>query len=54
MNGQLGEARERYEALLANPTHIEEVLQAGAEKARKESREFIGKLREAVGIRPIR
>lgn len=54
VNGQLGEARERYEALLANPTHIEEVLQAGAEKARKESREFIGKLREAVGIRPIR
>ena len=54
VNGQLGEARERYEALLANPAYIEEVLQAGAEKARKESREFIGKLREAVGIRPIR
>ncbi|RYZ93754.1 MAG: tryptophan--tRNA ligase, partial [Moraxellaceae bacterium] len=29
INTQVGEAREKYEALLANPTHIEEILQAG-------------------------
>jgi len=54
INGQLGEARERYEALLANPAHIEEVLQAGAEKARAHSRPLLARVREAVGIKPIR
>lgn len=54
INGQLGEARERYEALLANPAHIEEVLQAGAQKARAYSKPLLEKVREAVGIRPIR
>ena len=53
INGQVAEARERYESLLANPTHIEDVLQAGAEKARSYSRPFLEKLREAVGIRRI-
>ena len=54
INGQLAEARERYESLLANPTHIEEVLQAGAAKARAYSRPLLDKVRDAVGIRPIR
>lgn len=53
INGQLGEARERYEALLANPAHIEEVLQAGAQKARTYSQPLLEKLRAAVGIKPI-
>lgn len=53
INGQLGEARERYEALLANPAHIEEVLQAGAQKARGYSQPLLEKLRAAVGIKPI-
>ncbi len=53
INGQLGEARERYEALMANPAHIEEVLQAGAKKARAQSQPLLEKLRYAVGIRPI-
>ncbi len=53
VNGQLGEARERYEALMANPAHIEEVLQAGAKKARAQSQPLLEKLRYAVGIRPI-
>ena len=53
INGQLGEARERYEALLANPAHIEEVLQAGALKARAYSQPLLEKLRAAVGIKPI-
>jgi len=54
INGQLGEARERYEALLANPAHIEEVLQKGAAKARAYSQPLLEKVREAVGIRKIK
>jgi len=53
VNGELKEARERYEALLADPGHIENVLQQGAEKARAYSRPFLAELRESVGIRPI-
>jgi len=54
INGQLGEAREKYESLLANPTHIEEVLQNGAAKARAYSQPLLEKVREAVGIRKIK
>ena len=53
INGQVGEARERYEALLANPAQIEVELEKGAEKARAYSAPFLKKLREAVGIRKI-
>jgi tryptophanyl-tRNA synthetase len=53
INEQVGEAREKYEALLANPTHIEEVLQAGAEKARAHSKPLLEKVRAAVGIKKI-
>lgn len=53
INGQVGEAREKYEALLANPKHIEEVLQVGAEKARAHSKPLLEKVRAAVGIKKI-
>ncbi len=53
INGQIGEARERYEALLANPADIEVALRQGAEKARAEAGPFMARLREAVGIRPL-
>src|SRR5690606_34968382 len=53
VNGQLGEARERYNALLENPAHIEEVLQQGAAKARTHSKPLLEKVRSAVGIRPL-
>jgi tryptophanyl-tRNA synthetase len=53
INNQVGEAREKYESLLANPVYIEEVLQAGAAKARAESKPFLEKIRSAVGIRKI-
>lgn len=53
VNSELKEARERYEALLADPGHVENVLQQGAEKARAYSRPLLAELREAVGIRPI-
>ena len=53
INNQVGEAREKYEALLANPKHIEEVLQLGAEKARAQSKPLLEKVRAAVGIKKI-
>lgn len=53
INNQVGDAREKYEALLANPTHIEEVLQAGAEKARAHSKPLLEKVRAAVGIKKM-
>lgn len=54
INGQLAEARDKYESLLANPAHIEEVLQIGAAKARAYSQPLLEKVREAVGIRKIK
>ncbi|MFA0813255.1 tryptophan--tRNA ligase [Microbulbifer epialgicus] len=53
VNGQIGEARERYNTLLENPSQIEEELEKGAAKARAYSAPFIEKLRSAVGIRKI-
>lgn len=53
VDGELAEARERFEELMQNPREIEEVLQKGAEKARRESSEFLSRLRSAVGIKPL-
>ena len=50
VNEELGDARERYNELLANPAEIEIVLQQGAEKARAKAQPFMQKLRKAVGI----
>ena len=53
INDEIAPARERYEALLQAPEHIEEQLQDGAEKARAIATPFIQELREAVGISKI-
>ncbi len=53
INDHIAPARERYEALLQSPEHIEEQLQEGAKKARAISVPFIQELREAVGISRI-
>ncbi|RYY04376.1 MAG: tryptophan--tRNA ligase [Gammaproteobacteria bacterium] len=53
INDKVGDAREKYEALMANPKHIEEVLQIGAEKARAHSKPLLEKVRAAVGIKKI-
>lgn len=47
----LGPMREQYAHLMANPARIEEILQAGAEKARQMSQPLIERLRQAVGLR---
>ncbi len=45
--------RERYEALINNPAHIEALLLAGAQKARAEATPLMGELRRAVGLRSL-
>ena len=53
INDHITPARERYEALLNAPEHIEQQLQEGAEKARAISVPFMKELRKAVGIAKI-
>ena len=54
VNGELAEARERYQQLLADPGYIESVLQQGAERARACSAPLMQQVREAVGISAVR
>ncbi|MFG0584271.1 tryptophan--tRNA ligase [Pseudomonas sp. zjy_9] len=54
LEGELGEARERYNALIARPADLEGILLAGAAKARRIATPFLGELREAVGLRSFR
>ena len=54
INAELAEPRERYAALTAHPAQIEDILQAGAQKARQKARGFLDQVREAVGIRPLK
>lgn len=54
INAELADKRARYEALTARPTLIEDILQAGALKARREARRLLEQVRDAIGIRPLR
>ncbi|MBT9552306.1 MAG: tryptophan--tRNA ligase [Hydrogenophaga sp.] len=45
--------REVYDRLIQNPAEIEKTLKAGAEKARAVATPFTGRLRHAVGLRPL-
>ena len=45
--------REHYQALMADPTKIEAILQAGAAKARQAATPFMAELRRAVGLRNL-
>ena len=51
IEAHVGPMRERYADLVAHPEHIEDVLQAGAAKARATATPFINELRHAVGLR---
>lgn len=53
LDGQLAPMRERYEELMAAPDRIEEILQAGAAKARRHAAPLMERLREAVGLRGV-
>ncbi|MBK6998878.1 MAG: tryptophan--tRNA ligase [Rhodoferax sp.] len=50
---ELAPMRAAYHELMAHPAKIEAVLQAGAAKARAQTRPFIAELRHAVGLRPL-
>ena len=54
INSILSPMREKYMELTANPAQIEEILQFGAEKARKIASERLKHIREAVGIRTLK
>ena len=51
---EIAPMRETYLALMADPAKIETILMAGAAKARLIATPFIGRLREAVGLRDLR
>ena len=53
INEEVAPARERYQALMEAPEHIEEQLQEGAAKAREITVPFMQSVREAVGISRI-
>ena len=45
--------RDKYQALMAEPQRIEEILLAGAAKARAQATPLMRTLRHAVGLRPL-
>jgi tryptophanyl-tRNA synthetase len=45
--------RERYEHLVSHPAELEDILQAGAAKARARATPLMRELREAVGLRNL-
>jgi len=50
VNNELAEARETYIELMASPKKIEEILQAGAAKARVKAQSVVHPAREAMGL----
>lgn len=54
LEAELGQAREHYNQLMQRPADIEDMLLAGAAKARKIATPFLAELREAVGLRSFR
>ena len=53
LDAHLTTARGEYERLLADPSHVEQVLTNGAVKAKECSAVLMAKVRKAVGIQPL-
>lgn len=53
INAEISEAREKYEALIADPALIETRLREGAARAREVATPFMRQIRDAVGIRSL-
>jgi tryptophanyl-tRNA synthetase len=53
LESELGPMREQYASLMANPGKVEDILQAGAAKARRLSQPLMERLRIAVGLRTM-
>jgi tryptophanyl-tRNA synthetase len=54
LDAHFAEPRERYEAILAHPSRIDEVLDAGALRARAVARETLSQVRDRVGLGRMR
>jgi tryptophanyl-tRNA synthetase len=54
IDDEIAPLREVYQALLEDPARIESILRAGAAKARHIATPFMGRLRQAVGLRDLR
>ncbi|MBN3859339.1 tryptophan--tRNA ligase [Neisseriaceae bacterium PsAf] len=54
LNDVLAPMREKYEYLIAYPNEIEEILQYGAQKARKVTAPLLQEIKSAVGIRILK
>ncbi len=50
INAEIAPMRDRYNNLMANPAHIEAILQAGAQRLRPMSQALLNDVRQAVGI----
>jgi tryptophanyl-tRNA synthetase len=50
---EIGPMRERYNHLIGHPAEVEDLLMAGAVKARAIATPFMRELRHAVGLRPM-
>lgn len=51
IDAELAPARERYEALMANPAEVEDILRSGADRVRPKATELLARVRDAVGLR---
>ncbi|MBS0567128.1 MAG: tryptophan--tRNA ligase [Proteobacteria bacterium] len=54
IDAELAPMREKYDALIAKPAEIEDILHAGAARARALAGPFLDKLRYAAGLRDLR
>jgi tryptophanyl-tRNA synthetase len=53
IDGEIRDMRSEYQRLIADPGHVEQVLEAGAARAREISVPFLAEIRERVGIRSL-
>lgn len=53
IDAELSAPRERYQALVARPQDIEQILHEGAERLRPKARALLDRLRDAVGLRSL-
>lgn len=53
INRELAPMRDRYFELMSHPKELEEILQMGANKARRHAQKQLDKTRRAIGIKPL-
>jgi tryptophanyl-tRNA synthetase len=53
MEARIGPARANYHALLADPAHLDDVLAAGAQRARTLAQATLARVRAATGMNAV-